>query len=72
MMYSPDDLDALDGFPFDPDRPVDPVTLAASARDGILFDRGRTLSDVIYAGTTITDLFYGDEWDTQLDGGDLS
>lgn len=36
MMLSPDDLDALDGVPFDPDRPVDPVTLADSARDGII------------------------------------
>ncbi|MGP5080523.1 hypothetical protein ACTXJ8_01720 [Corynebacterium variabile] len=36
MMYSPDDLDALAGIPFDPDRPVDPVTLAASARAGVL------------------------------------
>lgn len=36
MMLSPDDLDALGGAPFDPDRSVDPVTLAASARAGII------------------------------------
>lgn len=36
MMLSPDALDDLDGHPFDPDRPVDPVTLAASARAGIV------------------------------------
>lgn len=32
----------------------------------------RTLSDLIYINTTVTDLFYGDEWDTALDGGELS
>jgi hypothetical protein len=66
-MYSPDDLDALAGFPFDPDRPVDRATLAASARDGILSAPTRTLSDLVYSGTTITDEVYGDEWDAQLD-----
>ena len=35
-MYSPDDLDALDGVPFDPDRPVSPAVLATGARDGII------------------------------------
>ena len=36
MMYSPDDLDALDGFPFDPDRPVSREVLVSSARDGLI------------------------------------
>ena len=36
MMYSPDDLDALDGHPFDPDRPVSREVLVSSARDGVL------------------------------------
>ena len=34
--------------------------------------RTRTISDLIYSGTTITDEVYGDEWDAALDGGELS